>query len=141
MTPIKLTFIIDLRDYNQNAFNQYYGPAFHRFLPNNKFDKLQKNLNIFDGQISFWFEKRGVIEDDLLVYNKKEKIVNDEIILKQGILDAGPLYGEVLINKLSNRIIQVLKKNKTGDPEYLSFAKKIIKEITENSSLLINIFH
>lgn len=140
MTTIRLTFIIDLRDFKLENYYEHYGPAFHRFLPNNKPDKVEKNLKSFDGLISFWFEKRGEVKQSYIEYDNK-KILNDEAsIAKQAILDAGPLYGEIIVRKITKKLAQVLKDNTTGDPDYLSFGKKIVDEIIDHSNSFINIF-
>ena len=88
MTPIKLTFRIDLRDFNHEGVNEYNGPTFHRFLPNNKFDKLEKELSTFEGVISFWFERRGEKKDGFIKYIYNKNQVEEEDISRQAILDA-----------------------------------------------------
>jgi hypothetical protein len=140
MIAIRLSFLIDLRDFKQEYFNEFYGPAFHRFLPDNKLDKIERKLTSFDGLISFWFEKRGILSNSYIKYDNKKKLINEDLIPKQAILDAGPLFGEVTINKLSTKLKKVLEDNRTGNSEYVSFAKKLVKEITEYSNDLINIF-
>lgn len=140
MIPIKLGFEIDLRDYNHEGVNEYIGPTFHRFIPNNKFDKIERDLDSFDGKISFWFEKRGEKKDGFIKYNYSKKLIEEGSISKQAILDGGVLFGEVSINDIPIELQQVLKDNKTGDAEYVSFGKKIVEEIINHSNNLINIF-
>jgi hypothetical protein len=140
MIPIKLHFIIDLRDFDHVSITEFYGPAFHRFLPNNKLDKIEKKLVSFDGFISFWFERRGTLRDSYIKYDNKKKLTNVELIAKQAILDAGPLFGEITIKKISSKLREVLAANKTGDSEYIIFAKKLVKEISAYSNDLIYIF-
>ena len=139
LKSIRLNFIIDLRDFNLESHRRMYGPAFHRFLPNNKYDKLEKNLSSLTGKISFWFERRGIMDDNLIRYNNKKKLINENAILKQGILDGGPLFGQIILNEVSSDVLKVLQNNLIGDPNYISFGKKIVKEITEQSTVLINI--
>lgn len=140
MRTIKLSFIIDLRDFNHEGVNEYNGPTFHRFLPNNKFDKLERNLDSFDGKISFWFEKRGEKKGGFIKYNYSKKLIKEEDISRQAILDGGVLFGEVSINDIPIELLQILKDNKTGDVEYVSFGEKIVEEIIKHSNNLINIF-
>ncbi len=140
MIPIKLKFIIDLRDFDHESITEFYGPVFHRFLPNNKLDKIEKKLISFDGLISFWFERRGTLVNSYIKYDNKKKLTNVELITKQAILDAGPLFGEITIKKIPSKLRAVLETNKTGDSEYIIFAKKLVKEITAYSNDLINIF-
>lgn len=140
MKTIKLSFIIDLRDFNHEGVNEYNGPTFHRFLPNNKLDKLERNLDSFDGKISFWFEKRGEKKGGFIKYNYSKKLIKEEDISRQAILDGGVLFGEVSINDIPIELLQILKDNKTGDVEYVSFGEKIVEEIIKHSNNLINIF-
>lgn len=140
MTTIKLTFKIHLRDYNYEGVNEYNGPTFHRFLPNNKFDKLEKELDTLEGVISFWFERRGEKKDGFIKYIYNKNQVEEEDISRQAILDGGLLFGEVTISKVPVELQQVLESNKTGDVEYTSFGKKVVKEIIKHSNNLINIF-
>jgi len=139
MTVIKLTFIIVLKDYDQGVFNWFQGPAFHRFLPNNELDKIEKGLTSFDGQISFWFEQRGFVQDHFIKYDFDKKLIEKDLIPKQAILDGGYLFGKVTINDAPEILVQVLNDNKTGDPDYVTFGKKIVEEITEQTNDLINI--
>lgn len=142
MKTIKLSFLIELRDFNHEGVNEYNGPTFHRFLPNNKLDKLERNLDSLDGdgKISFWFEKRGEKKDGFIKYNYNKKLIEEKDISRQAILDGGVLFGEVSINDISIELLQVLKENKTGDAEYISFGKKVVKETIKHSNNLINIF-
>lgn len=140
MIPIKLGFEIDLCDYNYEGVNKYNGPTFHRFLPNNKFDKIERDLDSFDGKISFWFEKRGEKKGGFIKYNYSKKLIEEGSVSKQAILDGGVLFGEVSINDIPFELQQVLKDNKTGDAEYVSFGKKVVEEIIKHSNNLINIF-
>lgn len=140
MKTIKLTFKIDLRDFNHEGVNEYNGPTFHRFHPNNKFDKIERKLDSVDGIISFWFERRGEKKDGFIKYIYNKNQVEEEDISRQAILDGGLLFGEVTINEVPVELQQVLESNKTGDAEYISFGKKVVKEIIKHSNNLINIF-
>lgn len=140
MKTIKLKFIVDLRTFSQDSLDQKYGPSFHRFLPNNQKDKLEKKLTSLNGKISLWFERRGILDDQFIKYDSKNKLENEDTILKQGILDGGPLFGQIFVNDVSIELFQVLKDNKIGDTHYIVFGKKIVKEIIEHSTILVNIF-
>ena len=124
MTPIKLTFRIDLCDFNHKGINEYNGPTFHRFLPNNKFDKLEKELDTFDGVISFWFERRGEKKDGFIKYIYNKNQVEEKDIFRQAILDGGLLFGEVTISEVPVELQQVLDPTKQAMLNISLLAKK-----------------
>lgn len=140
MDSIKLKFKIALGDKDQPSYGELYGPGFHRFLPDNKNDLLEKKLSILNGNIAFWFERRGEKEDGFIVYNSTKELVFEEDICKQGILDAGSLYGQISLNEVPNEVLDALRKNEMGNSHYLSFGKNIVKEISDHSNTLICIF-
>jgi hypothetical protein len=41
----------------------------------------------------FWLERRGYVQDSRIEFDVKRKEVDAEVMAKQGVLDAGPLFG------------------------------------------------
>ncbi len=126
MPEIILRFGINLVDVYQDRVN---GPMFHRWLPDGKSDAIELDTGIPGAQLKVWFERRGYVDGGFITYNSKRKEVDPEILNQQGVVEGGPLFGELNLQNITEEEISALRENKIGDENYVHFGKKIVKTI------------
>lgn len=146
MKNIDFKFIIDLEDHHRDSKWGNKGVVFHRFLPENESDKIQKKLQNGNGVISFWFERRlklvnkGGVTGEKVFYDYKSKLEDENIISRQSHIGNEVLFGKLSIKNLSIDTLKAIENNKIGSKEYIKFGKEIVKSIYTESKELIEIF-
>jgi len=122
MPAVLIKFIIRLGEPNFSG-----GPLFHRWLPRGIQDSIE--TRVASGELRLWFERRGYTEKGMVRFDFRRNEVDDSILAKQGRLDAGPLFGTLTLQDVSGTALDVLRRDVTGDAEYLGFGKTIIKSL------------
>lgn len=119
-------FAIDLCEYSIPPFLRRRGPLFHRWLPDGEKDAIVLDIRRLKAKLKLWFERRGFVKDGQIRYDIKRREVDSDIMIKQGVLEAGPLMGLLSGYVLSEKELAALQKDKRGDPEYEALGKKVI---------------
>lgn len=122
MSAVLIKFVIRLGDPNFSG-----GPLFHRWLPRGIQDCIE--TQVAGGQLRLWFERRGYTEQGMVRFDFERREVDDSIVVKQGRLDAGPLFGMLNLDSVTSTTLDVLKRDVTGDAEYVSLGRTIIKSL------------
>jgi len=113
------------------------GPSFHRWLPRGIEDAVEMDLEI--GHLQLWFERRGYTEG-IVRFDFERHEVDPHIVPKQGRLDAGPLFGRLHLTKAPNEIIDVLRRDLTGDTNYVALGKSVVKSVHPIIERLLRLF-
>ena len=127
MPSIKIKFGVHLENYNLR-YPVRHGPLFNRWLPDGSNDAIDIQTGEPATKLKLWFDRRGYVDTFIeFDYNRKE--IDEEIMVRQAVLDAGPLMGLLEIGKLSIDILNPIQNNIIGDQKYVAFGKKVIKLI------------
>lgn len=141
---IDFTFILDLKDNQRDSSWSEKGVVFHRFSPNNKEDKLTKKVTDFEGEISFWFERRFKLVNTGLskkiFYDYDSTLEDESIIPKQSHIGNEVLFGSLSFKNPSKEIVNAIKNNEVGNKDYITFGKKVVTAIYQHSTEVISIF-
>lgn len=129
MSTLLLKFGINLEEYSLSIIAQHHGPLFHRWLPDGEKDALVLDTGNSNTELMVWFERQGFVDNGFIKFDYKRREVNPEIIPKQAILDAGPLWGILKIQGLSEAELVPLRENKIGDARYVALGKKVVKNL------------
>lgn len=139
MVTFLLHFTIDLRGYDIPSAPKNNGPLFHRWLPDGENDAIALDIPKSKAQLKLWFERRGLVEDQFIKYDSKRHEVDPNIMIKQGVLEGGPLTGLLAGCELSEEELVALKEDRKGDPAYEALGKRVINLIYPPVSRLIHI--
>lgn len=129
MSTLLLKFGINLKEYSLSIIAQHHGPLFHRWLPDGEKDAIVLDTGDSNIELRVWFERRGFVDNGFIKFDYKRREVNPEIIPKQAILDAGPLWGLLKIQGLSEEELAPLWENAIGDDRYVALGKKVVKNL------------
>lgn len=147
LNKIDLKFIIDLKEYSEDSSYNQGGLVFHQFLPENQKDKIVKNISEFDGEISFWFERRlklinkgGPTEKVFYDHKSKSELEDESIINEQSHIQVRFLFGSLTINNLPKSTLNIIMNDEVENEKYVEMGKKIVKTIYSHSNDLINLF-
>lgn len=137
MATLRLRFRINLEGSEFSPFS-HHGPLFHRWLPNGENDAIVLQTEDANAELKFWFERHGFVERDFIRFDKERHEVDPTVMVKQAILDAGPLVGLLSIWDLPEEELAPLRNNRKGDPRYETLGKKILKIIQPPLSRFID---
>lgn len=132
-------FAIDLCEYGIAPFLRRNGPLFHRWLPDGEKDAIVLDIRRPKTKLKLWFERRGFVKDERIRYDNNRREVDPDIIIKQGVLEAGPLMGLLSGYAVSEEELAALQKDKEGDPEYEALGRKVINLVYREVSRFIYI--
>ncbi len=133
MLDLIIRFIIPLG----NDANFGGGPSFHRWLPRGIEDAIETNVEV--GHLQLWFERRGYTEN-IVQFDFERQEVDADLVSKQGRLDAGPLFGRLRLADVPNDVIDVLRRNLTGDANYVALGKSVVKSVHPIIERLLRLF-
>lgn len=121
---MKLRFIIDLQNTDYQFPKMVNGLLFSRFLPNDIDDCIETNSG--DNKFKFWFERRGFHDDHGFInHNFSRKEIRKDEISRQGLIEGGPLFGEVELPGVFPFMLLTI------DYEDKSELQKIVKSIAK----------
>lgn len=134
-------FTINLKNYNYKSFNGINGPLFTKWLPDGEKNAISLNLDKISGKVFLWFERFGFENDDgYIEFNREKKEVNPILMKRQGVLEAGPLFGKVILDSEIPISIRGKIENKViNENDVINYIKPIVKEINVQSSKLVNV--
>jgi len=124
MSSLKIRFVIRF-DINEIKFSPN-GPLTHRWLPDGQNDSITLNAGNTDYNLKIWFRQRGTIRNNEIVFSLNEFEVDPTLIPRQGVLDAGPMSGELSVKNIIDDEYNAVINNRADDQHYISFAKRII---------------
>jgi len=138
-----LKFGVNLEDYQSSGNFRKHGPLFNKWLPDGEEDALLLNIDDLEDFIvilKLWFERRGSVRKDQIVFDYEKREVSTEIMSSQESLDAGPLLGSIELSGLSVEQLNLLYDDKVGDNCYEKIGKMIVNKIIyPNVNKLLNI--
>jgi hypothetical protein len=138
-------FGFNLEDYSVESSGliddgHHHGPLFHRWLPNGENDAIALNPSDPGADLKVWFERRGFVnKNGFIEFDHNRKEVDDTLVLRQAVLDAGPLRGLLRLDNMPESQLTALQESRTGDKEYLAIGKRIVNLIYEPVSAFINV--
>jgi hypothetical protein len=134
---IQLSFTVHLERYDLEDILQPNGPLFHRWLPNGRSDSVVIHSD-GNNTIEVWFERRGKLDEGFIKYDRNSFEVDEGVMVKQGHLDAGQLWGEASIDGVTEEQIAALEENAQNTAEFKSLGKKVINFLYDPLSNFIN---
>ena len=138
MATLIITLIIPLERHDLEEFVRPHGPIFHRWLPDGEKDSISIKTKSRNAKILVWFERCGFVQDGLICFDYKKRETDSTIIKRQAKLDAGPLRVKIKLKGITTKDIEVLKKNKKGDDNYLRIGKRLLKILYESLTPFID---
>jgi hypothetical protein len=141
MTELLLKFAMRLEDISQPEMSRNYGPKFHRWLPDGETDSIKLDVGHPDITLEVWHERRGFLLSNEITFDYQRFEVDPNVMCKQGVLQGGPLFGRLVFRNPPSAVISAIRDLKTGDPEYITFAKFVITKLLYPSlSTLIGLY-
>lgn len=101
------------------------GPLFHRWLPDGQEDALVFPSDSSQNSLRVWFSRRGYVDNGLVRFAIDRREVDEGVMSRQGILDAGPLRGEATFAQLSASEMAAIRENRCGSDDYLRVGKRV----------------
>ena len=106
--------------------HSHYGPLFHRWLPDGPKDGIVLPVDDSAAELRVWFERFGIVDADGYVRYKENVQEIDPLVMEtQGILEAGPLYGHLVIRDVSDDAVKAIKNEVQGNAAYQRFGKRV----------------
>ncbi|MBI5476340.1 MAG: hypothetical protein HY964_06355 [Ignavibacteriales bacterium] len=109
-------------------FSSHEGPLFHRWLPDGERDAITVTDSKTNTIVKLWFERWGFVDSSMIMFDYNRKEVNPDIITRQAVLDAGPLYGNIRLSVSSDEL-NAVRQNRKGDSTYEALGKRLVKNI------------
>lgn len=127
---IQFRACIDNSDIDQ--FMRHSGPVFHRWLPNGEQDALVLDQPENNLSIGIWFERRGYVDDSgFIKHDHKRKEVDDSVVPRQAILEAGAIFGKVTLTAVPESQYEAVINNEIGSKGYESLGKFVVKKVID----------
>lgn len=141
MSTLLLRFRINLEERNGSTYSAHKGPLFHRWLPDGEKDAIILNTGYPKAELKVWFERFGCIRkgDSFITHDYERREVDPDTMVKQGVLEGGPLFGLLKIQALSEEELTALRENKVGDAHYVDLGEKVVKLIHTPLARFLNI--
>lgn len=127
MPDLLLKFYVFLDQ--QRNWRKYEGPLFHRWLPDGEQDAVELYTSFPHARLKVWFERRGYVEGGLIRFDVTRKEVDHAIIPTQAALYAGPLFGSLEVQGITNDEASCLSNQLTEDPVYLALCETVVDNI------------
>lgn len=131
MPKLELVFSLSLIDHEIDEYINYKGPIFHRWVPNGELDALDIDLPKYNAKAFLWFERRGYIDRNFIKYKYDRKEFDENVMVRQALLDGGFLFGKVILTKLTDYQFECIVQNDVNNKEYLKIAKMVVKHIID----------
>jgi hypothetical protein len=129
MSVLQLRFVIFLEDYTLPNTSRPHGPLFHRWLPDGENNAIVLKTGDANASLRVWFRRCDFLKDGWITFDYMRHEVDLEVMHKQGVLDAGPLFGILKIQGISEEEMSALKDDRKGDPHYVMLGKRITKDL------------
>jgi hypothetical protein len=139
MKKLLIRIALPLEDYHLDETMRPHGLLFHRWLPDGPSDAIALDTGNENVELKVWFERRGFIRDGWIEFDYDRREVDLDIIGRQAVLDAGPLFGYLQISDLTDSEYEAVVENKIGSQEYINLGKKLAKLIYPPISRLIHV--
>jgi hypothetical protein len=136
MSIITLRFAKSLDE--RRDFHNYFGVRFHRWLPDGENDAITVESEYSGVKVKLWFQRFGYVERGMIEYNQDRKEVDPTIMIKQGLLESGPLYGKIESFEITDDELQVLEEKRIDDAIYQELGKRIAKTL---DPILVKFFY
>jgi hypothetical protein len=108
-----------------------HGPIFTRWLPNGRAEAIVLNHDA-NTKLELWFERRGYVESHgFIVFDYERREVDEGVMSRQLLLDAGPLGGVLELRNLNDAQLTAVTENKQDDAAYIALGKKVIMLISQ----------
>src|SRR5438034_882081 len=114
-----IKFHVMLEDYKSDSALRHCGPLFHKWLPNGESDALELRTGHPNVHVRVWFERRSFISDGFIRFDYKRREIDETVMRRQGILDAGPLSGLLTLDTVSPAQIAAISAGQEDNDEYI----------------------
>lgn len=115
-----------------------YGPRFTRWLPNGEENALTL-LADNTAELTIWFKRHGKVVRGFIKFEHDSHDVPPDLMSRQGILDAGPLYGMLKLQNVSAEEIEAVVTGNQSNGRYKKLGKRIGEILTRTVGRFITI--
>jgi len=129
MPDLLLKFYVFLDQ--QRNWRKFDGPLFHRWLPDGETNAIDLYTGFPNTRLKVWFERRGYVEDEMIQFDITRKEVDPAIIPTQAALCAGPLFGLLEVQDITDDEATCLSKQLTEDPIYVTLCRTLLDKIIQ----------
>jgi len=115
---------------NYPELSDHNGMLCSQWLPDGIKDAQVIQIEEPFAEVKLWFERFGYAEDNGFIkfdYDRRE--IDPATISRQGVVDAGPLFGLVTIPGLTEDELEPVIKHLTGDDKYIRLGKRVVTQI------------
>ncbi|WP_066320459.1 hypothetical protein [Bacillus sp. FJAT-29814] len=142
MNSLLIRFVVPLEN------GSMHGPAFHRWLPDGEQHSLNFVTKDKSSSLRIWFKRFGFSENsEMIRFNITKNQVDPNIMRRQGVLQGGPLFGELMLNLkiLTEEEIEIFKENLNynnndiNQSAYERVGEKVVALIEEPINKLLNL--
>lgn len=129
--PLLVRFRVDLEPEQIDESFRPHGALFHRWLPDGPDDALKVPTGHPGTTIRYWFERLGFSNpgEDRIYFARNRREVDERLMVRQAILDSGPLHGELRTESWSEDEHGVVTSGATGSAAYIAIAKRLVDGI------------
>jgi hypothetical protein len=121
-------------DHQSSMYDLFKGPTFHRWLPDGEKDAITFHVENDNVTVLLWFERRGSHNEmGFFKYDAHKQEAKPEFIARQGVLDAGLLFGKIIISDINDEQIDAVEKEQSDSTPYLELSKRVVKKILDPS--------
>lgn len=125
-----MKFRIRLEEHELPTISRHSGPLFHRWLPDGERDAIPLDTTDPSARLRIWFDRFGFVDTNgFIEFDSKRTEVDPAIVLRQAVLEGGPLLGVLEVQQLTEEELKIVKANQIGDPLYEALGKRIIKKL------------
>ncbi|MGE0539233.1 MAG: hypothetical protein AB7R89_03555 [Dehalococcoidia bacterium] len=144
MPDLLLHIDISLDDNDPNRPWRTNGPGFHRWLPDGRQDALTLNTEDPTAELQVWFERWGATKTTepragFVEFSTNRHEVDPTIMERQGVLDAGPLLGMLILRDVPQEQLDAVVNDRRNDPAYVALGKRVVKRLHPPISRLVDI--
>jgi hypothetical protein len=132
MPDLELWFALHLSDHDVDTLHRHAGPVFHRWLPEGLTDAIVVPHPEQDAIVRIWFERRGYVDErGYVVHDLNRHEVDPSVVPRQGVLDAGPLFGGIDLEHVPADELTAVRENAVGSSAYVALGTRIVKKLID----------
>ncbi len=117
--------------------NERVGPTFFRWLPEGKADAISLPVDPPGSSLAVWFERRGHVDGRFIKFDWHRREVDASVMVRQAVLDAGPLVGHVEVAGIGDRTFGLLTSERRNEQACVPFAKRLVALLFQPLSVFV----
>jgi hypothetical protein len=111
----------------------------HRWLPDGEKDAIRLEVGAPDVELRVWFERRGVVANGFIVYDRDREEIDPEVLSKQAKVEAGPFRGLLKLHDVSEDDLKGLAGGEGKEESGKRLGKRVVKLVTAHVGRFLQI--